>query len=53
MVVLKILNGSDRIVCIRVHWNHPDLSGCAPRVWGAGSCFSVDIFVIRIQPIAK
>ena len=32
MVVLKILNHSDRIVCIGSQWNHPDLSGCAPRV---------------------
>ena len=27
-----------RIVCIGVQWNHPDLSGCAPRVgcWMGG-----------------
>ena len=25
-------NSPSTIVCIRVQWNHPDLSGCAPRV---------------------
>ena len=27
-----MLNLTPNIVCIRVQWNHPDLSGCAPRV---------------------
>jgi len=27
-----LANRSSRIVCIRVQWNHSDLSGCAPRV---------------------
>ena len=32
----KIPNRSFTIVCIRVQWNHPDLSGCTPRV---GCCY--------------
>ena len=34
IVVLKIPNPSKRIVCIRVQWNHSDLSGYSPQ--GAG-----------------
>ena len=30
IVTFTILNSSPTIVCIRVQWNHPDLSGCAP-----------------------
>jgi hypothetical protein len=34
----EIPNRPLRIVCIRVQWNHSDLSGCAPRVgcWLSG-----------------
>ena len=29
-------NRPSTIVCIRVQWNHPDLSGCTHGGWGAG-----------------
>ena len=35
-------NRSFRIVCIRVQWNHSDLSGCAPRV---GDCLELSAVV--------
>ena len=30
-LVSGVPNRSFRIVCIRVRWNHSNLSGCAPR----------------------
>ena len=37
----EIPNRSSTIVCIRVQWNHSDLSGCAPRVGSGYDGFEV------------
>jgi len=37
----EIPNSPSTIVCIRVQWNHPDLSGYAPRVGSVYGYFEV------------